>query len=181
MRGRFCSWKPREGRSEMGLPQFSTSTSCPAPGAAQCPQSCSWATTCQPKVHFSYGLQSVFPAVFCLRPQVPPSPSPLNERSTDPKSGAQRAPPHSCRRGMDVLSCFEAQVGNLGSQGGLVLLKCDLLQGKGRPGPSLPNGRGPGRTVGVFFGARREQRPHSRPVPVLCDSQGPPCSLEKKR
>lgn len=61
----------------------------------------------------------------------------------------------------DVLSCLEPHVGNPGSQGWLVLLKCDFLQG-----PSLSDGRGPGRRVGDFL----EQGANKGHIPALCQS-----------
>lgn len=61
--------------------------------------------------------------------------------------------------GMDVLSCFEAQVGNLGSQGGLLLPKWE----KGLPAPSLAPGSAPGRTAADFLEPKATLLPCANP------------------
>lgn len=88
-----------------------------------------------------------------------------------PQSKIRSSP---CRTGMDVLSHFEPQVGNLGSQGWLVLLKSRKSIARSRPCQWLKSRQDSWRFI-FFFGARSKQRPHPCPVPILllCDSQAP--------
>lgn len=135
MRERFCSWKPeREGL------RWGSRSSVPARSAQLWEQLSDQRAAAgpSPRCTFSYGFQSVFPAVSCLRPSLPPSLSLLHGFSTIQNQELNVLLLTAAGEGW--MLCCEPQVVNLGSQGWLVLLKCDFLQGKGWPGPSLSNG-----------------------------------------